>query len=117
MHTAPTNPRQSDPRALLRGISVSPFVRVDLHGDHATVRTRVRDTRIARLNVETGALTVFAVVAMARSVVRTQPQLRLTRDGVSVHVSDPDSRTAAERLIRWRIDVERFGPQLHTASP
>jgi hypothetical protein len=45
--------------------------------------------------------------------------LRVERatDCVTLRVRDTDSRTAAEALLRWRVDVERFGPQLRAASP
>jgi hypothetical protein len=46
-----------------------------------------------------------------------RPQLRGTHDGVSVHVTDVDSRRAAEALLRWRIELERFAPQLRNAAP
>jgi hypothetical protein len=44
-------------------------------------------------------------------------RLRGTADGVRVRVSDGDARTAAEALLRWRVELERFGPQLRAASP
>jgi hypothetical protein len=49
--------------------------------------------------------------------------LRVERvtDCVTLRVRDAivgtDSRTAAEALLRWRVDLERFGPQLRAASP
>jgi hypothetical protein len=36
---------------------------------------------------------------------------------VRVHVTDHDSRAAAEALLRWRIALERFAGQLRAASP
>jgi hypothetical protein len=47
----------------------------------------------------------------------SHPLLRRTTDGVSVHVTDIESRTTAETLLRWRVDLERFAPQLGVASP
>jgi hypothetical protein len=32
-------------------------------------------------------------------------------------VTDIESRTVAEMLLRWRVDLERFAPQLGVASP
>jgi hypothetical protein len=96
---------------------VWPFVRVDLQHDGAALHSGGRDTLIARLNLLTGALTVFVIADMGRSLVTTEPLLRLTRDGVQVEVVDEDSRKAGERLICWRTDLERFGAQLREASP
>jgi hypothetical protein len=86
------------------------------HGD-AALRSGLRDGPIARLNLRTGALTVFVNADMVRSLVETQPMLRLTRDGVRLDVIDAESRRTGERLIRWRIGLERFGPQMREASP
>jgi hypothetical protein len=51
------------------------------------------------------------------AILERDPLLRRTTDGVSVHVTDSESRTAAGTLLRWRIDLERFAPQLRDASP
>jgi hypothetical protein len=54
---------------------------------------------------------------MVGALVATEPLLRLTHDGVRLDVSDASSRRVGERVIRWRIDLERFSPQLWEASP
>jgi hypothetical protein len=113
----PATPARSEVAVLVRRISLWPFVRVELRGDDAAVHSGVRDTSIARLNLGTGALTIFVIADMVRSLVQTEPLLRMTREGVRIDVSDIESRKAGERLIRWRIDLERFGPQLREASP
>jgi hypothetical protein len=47
----------------------------------------------------------------------SDPLLRRTTARVGVHVTDSESRTAAETLLRWRVGLERFAPQLRAASP
>jgi hypothetical protein len=110
-------PGSSEAGALVRRISAWPFVRVELRGEDAAVHSGVRDTFIARLDLGTGALTVFVLADLVRSLVASEPLVRATRDGVRLAVRDPSSREAGERLIRWRIDLERFSPQLREASP
>ncbi|HMJ34911.1 MAG TPA: hypothetical protein VK501_13445 [Baekduia sp.] len=111
------SPRLSDALELVRRVRMWPFVRVDLEADGAALHSGVRDTFIARLDLLTGGLTAFVAADMARSVVATEPLVRLTRHGVRIDVVDVDSRQAGERLIRWRIDLERFGVQFREASP
>jgi hypothetical protein len=115
--TAPSRTELDEARMLVRRISAWPFVRVDLRGDAAAVRSGVRDTFIARLDLRTGALTVFVLADMVDRLVATEPLLRVTCDGVRLDVSDAATRRAGERVIRWRIDLERFSPQLREASP
>jgi hypothetical protein len=107
----------SEARVLVRRISLWPFVRVDLQGDDVAVHSGVRDTLIAKLNLVTGALTAFVIADTANSLIEEEPLLRATRDGVRLDVTDAHSRMTGERLIRWRIDLERFGAQLGEASP
>ncbi|HWI74991.1 MAG TPA: hypothetical protein VNT55_23720 [Baekduia sp.] len=102
---------------LIRRVRQWPFLRVDLRGDDAALHSGLRDALVARLDLLTGALTVFVAADLARPLVATEPLLRLGRGGVDLAVVDDDSRRAAERLIRWRIDLERFGVQLREASP
>jgi hypothetical protein len=106
-----------DAWALLRRVALWPSVRVDVRGDDAAVHSGAGDACIARLNLRTGALTAFVRPDLVGALVEAQPGVQLTRDGVRLNVSDQGSRTAAERLMRWRIDLERFGPQLREASP
>jgi hypothetical protein len=83
----------------------------------ACVTLRVRDDVIGVLNLETCALTAYVPAEMVSPLLENDPQLRGTSDGASVHVTDAETRRAAESLMRWRIELERFGPQLREASP
>jgi hypothetical protein len=78
---------------------------------------RVRDLVIGTLNLETRALLVDVPPCTEGPLLEGHPQLRRTKDGVRVHVTDLDSRAAAEALLRWRIALERFAGQLRAASP
>jgi hypothetical protein len=81
------------------------------------VTLRVRNVVIGTLNIETRALTANVPAGTVGLLLADRPQLRGTHDGVSVHVTDVDSRRAAEALLRWRIELERFAPQLRNAAP
>jgi hypothetical protein len=107
----------SEAHELVRRVSRWPSVRVESNGLEAAVHSNPGGARVARLNLLTGALTGFAVGDMESSLLATESRLRVTRDGVHLEVVDPDSREAGERLIRWLVDLQRFGPQLGEASP
>jgi hypothetical protein len=78
---------------------------------------RMRDLVIGTVNLETRALVVDIPPCTDGPVVEGHPRLRRTKDGVRVHVTDLESRAAAEALLRWRIALERFAGQLRAASP
>src|SRR3954462_10047725 len=88
-----------------------PSARLEVEGACTTIHSGVGDLRIARLDLGTGGLTVFVVADLARQLVRSDPRVRATRDGVRLDIHDAASRAAGERVLRWRIDLERFGPQ------
>jgi hypothetical protein len=100
---------------LLRRLDSWPYLRAELRGDRVTLR--VRNVVIGTLNIETRALTAHVPAGMVGLLLADRPQLRGTNDGVSVRVTDVDSRRAAEALLRWRIELERFAPQLRNAAP
>src|SRR3954468_12518428 len=102
---------------LVRWVRRWPSARVEVEGACTTIHSGVGDLRIARLDLGTGGLTVFVGADLARQVIRSDPRVRATRDGVRLDVHDADSRAAGERVLRWRMDLERFGPQLREASP
>jgi hypothetical protein len=91
---------------LLRHLDSWLYLDVDRRTDRVILR--VGDEVVGTLDTANRAL----VVNVPRGMV-----LRGTQDGVSVRVSDADSRTAAESLLRRRIDLERFSSQLRVASP
>jgi hypothetical protein len=117
--TAPISlsPWPSEAEVLLRRVSRWPYVRVDLRGRDAAIYSGIPETCVARLDVETGALTVFVSAEDVTPLLETEPLLRVSREGVHLDVHDTGSRTAGERVLRWRIDLERFAPQLRAASP
>jgi hypothetical protein len=103
--------------ALLRRLDSWPYLRTELRGDRVTLRMRNGDAVLGTLNIETRALTANVPAGMVGLLLADRPRLRGTNDGVSVHVTDVDSRRAAEALLRWRIELERFAPQLRNAAP
>jgi hypothetical protein len=102
---------------LVRRIREWPAVRIEKRGPCAVLLSGARDVPIAELDVSTGALAAFIPPDLARSIVRDEPLLQLARDCVRITLVDDASRRAAERLLRWRINLERFRPQLREASP
>jgi hypothetical protein len=113
----PRRPALSQTRALVRRVSLLPSVRVEVRGDDVAIYSGPGETLVARVALATGALTVFVGADAARRLTGSQAPVRVTPDGVGLDVRDADDRKAAERLIRWRIDLERFGPQWREASP
>jgi hypothetical protein len=102
---------------LVRRIRSWPFVRIEQRGDRVAIRGGVRDTSLARLDLGSSTLTIFVVADLLPALVATEPLLRRTDDGVRLALSDATSLDTGERLLRWRVDLERFGPQLREASP
>jgi hypothetical protein len=100
---------------LLRRLDSWAYLRIERRP--GCVILRVRDLVVGALNLASHVLSVDVPGDMVGPLLEAQPHLRATKDGVSVHVTDLDSRAAAEALLRWRIDLERFGPQLLAASP
>jgi hypothetical protein len=113
----PPRPALSETRALVRRVSRLPSVRVELRGDEIAIYSGPGETLVARVGLATGAVTVFVGADAAPRLAAGRPPVRVTRDGVGLDVRDADDREAAEWLIRWRIDLERFGPQWREASP
>jgi hypothetical protein len=77
----------------------------------------MHDLVVGTLNLVMQALSVDVPPDAVTARLASDPLLRRTADGVSVHVSDIESRTAAETLLRWRVDLQRFAPQFGAASP
>lgn len=100
---------------LLHRLDSWPYLHVERRPGCAILR--MRDLVVGALNLASQVLSVDVPGEMVGRLLEARPHLRETKDGVSVHISDVDSRAAAEALLRWRIEVERFGPQLLAASP
>ena len=83
-----------------------PYIRMERRTD--CVVLRVRDLVVGTLNPVSGAVSV---------TVPRDAASRGTAHGMSVRVTDGETRAAAEALLRWRVEIERFGPQLRASSP
>jgi hypothetical protein len=100
---------------LLRHLDSWVCLRVERRTDRVTLR--VHDVVVGTLNLQSCGLLVNVPPGMMGPLLEGHPQLRGTRDSVSVRVNDADSRAAAEALLRWRVEIERYAPQLRAASP
>jgi hypothetical protein len=100
---------------LLHHLGSWPYLHIERRTDRAMLR--MRDLVVGTLNLVTDALSVNVPPDAVGPMLESDPRLRRTTDGVGVHVTDSESRTAAETLVRWRVDLERFAPQLDAASP
>jgi hypothetical protein len=114
--SADSFPEPSSPLALAHPIDW-PSIRGERCGNCEILRSGVGDLVVGTLNVDTGVLTVSVPPDMLDAVREHRPQLEATQDGVRLDIVDGHSRRDAEALLRWRIDLERFGPQLRNASP
>jgi hypothetical protein len=101
---------------LLHHLGSWPYLHIERRTDCAILRTR--DLVVGTLNLAMHALSVNVPPdAVGPMMLESHPLVRRTTDGASVHVTDSESRTVAETLLRWRVDLERFAPQRRTASP
>jgi hypothetical protein len=110
-------PTRSTPaiEELLHHLDSWPYLHIERRTDCAVLR--MHDLVVGTLNLVMDALSVDVPPVAVTATLASDPLLRRTADGVSVHVSDIESRTAAETLLRWRVDLERFAPQFGAASP
>jgi hypothetical protein len=106
---------ESELDELLRRLDSSPYVHTERRSNTAVLR--VQDAVIGSLNLATRALSVDVPADKAAPLLQRHEQLRETKGGVRIDVTDLESRTAAEALLRWRVELERFAPQLLAASP
>jgi hypothetical protein len=72
---------------------------------------------IGEVDVRTGTLTVIAGAQDVGALLTSHPRLRVTDGGVRLDVTDAGSFLAAKALVRWRLGLERFAPQVRDASP
>ena len=101
--------------ALLRQLDSWLLLHVERRTDCVTLS--VREVTVGTLRLESSSVLVNVPPAMMGPLLENRPQLRATKESVTVRVRDGDSRTAAEALLRWRVDLERYAPQLRAASP
>jgi hypothetical protein len=102
---------------LLRHVGRWPFVRVTVRGRRATVHGGGTDLPLAVIDLAEGTLAAYVPADLGRRLVRREPAFQLTRDGVRIALVDDASRRAGERLLRRRIDLERYGAQMRESSP
>jgi hypothetical protein len=102
---------------LLRRLDAWPFLRIERRGQRAVLYGSVRHQVIGTLDLRTGTLTADVGPDLSRELRESHPRLQVTRRGVRLDVTDAGSRMAAEALVRWRVDLERFAPQWREASP
>jgi hypothetical protein len=106
-----------DPALLLRRLGAWPFLRIERHGVRAVLHGGDRDRVIGSVDVRTGTLTVDVGRGAIGPLVARHPEVEVVGGGVRLAVTDARRRAAAEALVRWRIDLERFAPQGREASP
>jgi hypothetical protein len=102
---------------LVRTLQSSLYLRVEVQDGWVALRSGIREGAIGAVNLETGALTARVPRDMVGPLLREHRRLRRTSDGVGVRVTDRATCRAAEVLIRWRMEVERYAPQMRNASP
>jgi hypothetical protein len=114
-HTHADTQYPGEVEELLHHLDSWPYLHIERRTDCAILR--MHDLVVGTLNLVMHALSVNVPPDAVAPRLESAPLLRRTTDGVSVHVTDIESRTAAETLLRWRVDLERFAPQLGAASP
>jgi hypothetical protein len=100
---------------LLRHLGSSPYVEIERSTGSVSFRANARV--IGALNFRSRVLSVHIPSNMVPPLLDSHPQLVGANDGVRLRVIDTNSRAEAERLLRWRIELERFAPQRRVASP
>jgi hypothetical protein len=102
---------------LIHRVRQWPFVRVEAHADRVVLHAAAADAPIAELDRATGELCAFVPADLRASLVRAEPLVSEADGGVAITLADEQSRRAGERVLRRRVDLERFGAQLREASP
>jgi|tagenome__1003787_1003787.scaffolds.fasta_scaffold19406928_1 hypothetical protein len=118
--TAPDGPQPVAPAEasrLLSRLDTWPFVRIERRGLCAVVYGGDCDQVVATLDLRSCVLTADVAGELRRRLLDHHPRLQPTGHGVRLHVTDAEDRLAAEALLRWQIDLERFAPQWREASP
>ena len=100
---------------LLHHLDSWPYLHIERRTDCAILR--MRDLVVGTLNLVTHTLSVNVPPDAVGPMLEGDPPLRRTTGGVSVQVTDIESRTAASTLVLRRVDLERFAWQLRAASP
>jgi hypothetical protein len=111
----PLSPQSGEVEELLHHLDSWPYLHIERQSDCAILR--MHDLVVGKLNLAMRAVSVNVPPDATGPRLASDPLVRRTTDGISVHVTDIESRTTAETLLRWRVDLERFAPQLGVASP
>jgi hypothetical protein len=112
----PTRRSPAEPSRLLDRLDAWPFLRIEHRGAVATLYFCDGDQAIGTIDGRTGMLTVHADREVIAPLLERHPDLQASTCGVRVRATGA-GYIAAEALLRWRIDLERFAPQLRDASP
>jgi hypothetical protein len=104
-----------DVEELLHRLDSWPYLNVERRTDCAILR--MRNLVVGTLDLGMHTLSLNVPADAVGPMLEGDPRLRRTTGGVRVHVTDTESRTAAETLVRRRVDLERFAWQLRAASP
>jgi hypothetical protein len=70
---------------------------------------RVRDLVVGAVNPASQVVSVDVPAGMVDRLLDAHPHLGEAKDGVSVHLSDLNSRATADALLRWRIELRLRG--------
>ena len=98
---------------LLARLDASPFLRIEHRGPYALLCCPPTGRTIGSVDERTGLLTVDVDREFVGPLLDRHPQLGVTAGGVRLDAAAP----AADAIVRWRIDLELFAPQLGAASP
>ena len=107
----------AEPIRLLEHIETWRSLRIEQRRTAAALYHRNRERAIGTLDMQTGTLTVDADRDVIGPLRERHSELQLTDRGVQLDVTDAAGLECAEALLRWRLDLERFGWQLRVASP
>jgi hypothetical protein len=107
----------AEPRRLLGRLDAWPFLRIERRGMRAVLYGGDRDQVIGTMDVRTGVLMVDVRPDAVGRLLGCHPQLQGVAGGVRLDVTDAGRGALAEGLLRWRLGLERFAPQLREASP
>jgi hypothetical protein len=104
------------PDPWLARLEAWPFLRIERRGGAAVLYFCDGGRAIGTIDVRTGMLTVDVDPALVGPLLARDAQLHAAPGGVRLRAAGA-GRSAAEALLRWRIDLERYAPQLRDASP
>jgi hypothetical protein len=97
-------------------LEASPFLRIEQRGPRAALYVRSAQKAIGAVDLRSGMVSVEVDRELVAPLLERHPQLQTTTGGVRLSATGAGA-VHAEALIRWRIDLELFAPQLRDASP